>query len=68
MKKESNRYNIIVVSDDKSTPKGFKQISPNTYIKQFVGTNDYNRDIDFMRRYFGKMFRVVTDIKIELLN
>lgn len=81
MKKEepSHRYHIHITSEDKKAPRGFKLTSVilekkkvieehNMFTRTFVGTTDVQRDIEFMKSNFSKMFTNIQRFKIELLN
>lgn len=81
MKKHKNdtRYHIHITSSDLKAPRGFKLTSiilenkkvkqeHNMYTRTFVGTGDVERDVDFMKRNFSKMFNNISRFKIELLN
>ena len=81
MKKEEelHRYHIHVTSEDKKAPRGFKLTSiilekkkvieeHNMFTRTFVGTTDVQRDVEFMKSNFLKMFTCIQRFKIELLN
>ena len=71
MNKKQNKYNITIVSKDENTPKGFKLKEKtgefSTFTRDFVGTTDSERDTDFIRRYFSKMFTDIQHFEITLI-
>ncbi len=77
--KKDTRYHIHITSSDKKAPRGFKLTSiilenkkvireHNMFTRTFVGTGNIERDIEFMKNNFSKMFNNITRFKIELLN
>lgn len=78
-KEEPHRYHIHVTSKDKKAPRGFKLTSVilekkkvieehNMFTRTFVGTTDVQRDVEFMKSNFSKMFTNIQRFKIELLD
>ena len=79
MKEQPHRYHIHITSEDKKAPRGFKLTSVilekrkviqehNMFTRTFVGTVDVQRDIEFMKSNFSKMFTNIQRFKIELLD
>ena len=64
--KKQNKYNIIVISKDEKVPKGFK-LKEGKFYREFVGTADTERDMDFIRRYFSKMFKDIQHFEVTLI-
>ena len=64
--KKQNKYNITIISEDKKVPKGFK-LKEGKFYREFVGTTDSERDTDFIRRYFSKMFTDIQHFEITLI-
>ena len=79
MKEQPHRYHIHITSEDKKAPRRFKLTSVilekrkviqehNMFTRTFVGTADVQRDIEFMKSNFSKMFTNIQRFKIELLD
>ena len=79
MKKKDRRYHIHITSGDQKAPRGFKLTTivlenkkiigeHNMFTRTFVGTKDIQRDIEFMKSNFSKMFNDIQRFKIELLD
>ena len=79
MKKKDKRYHIHITSGDQKAPRGFKLTTiilenkkiireHNMFTRTFVGTKDVQRDVEFMKSNFSKMFNDIQRFKIELLN
>ena len=65
-----NKYQIEVQTEDKIIPKGFVKFdesSPNWYYKDFVGTTDDDRDLEFIKSNILSNFNNIINYKIELI-
>ena len=65
-----NKYQIEVQTEDKLIPKGFVKFEsnkPNSYYRDFVGTTDNERDVDFIKSNILSKFNNIINYKIELI-
>ena len=65
-----NKYQIEVHSEDKKIPKGFIKFEanePNWHYKDFVGTTDNDRDLEFIKSNILSKFINIINYKIELI-
>jgi hypothetical protein len=62
-----NKFQIEVHTEDKQLPKGFIKFEENWYYKDFVGTTDIDRDIEFIKSNILSKFQNIINYKIELI-
>ena len=65
-----NKYQIEVQTEDIKIPKGiikFEANEPNWYYKDFVGTTDNDRDLEFIKSNILSKFQNIINYKIELI-
>ena len=65
-----NKFQIEVQTDDKTIPKGFikfDKTESNWYYKDFVGTIDNDRDLEFIKSNILSKFNNIINYKIELI-
>ncbi len=65
-----NKFQIDVQTEDIKIPKGFIKFEanePNWYYKDFVGTTDNDRDLEFIKSNILSKFNNIINYKIELI-
>lgn len=62
-----NKFYIEVQSNDETTPKGFVKFESNCYYRDFIGTTDNERDLDFIKSNIISKFNNIIDYRIELI-
>ena len=62
-----NKYQIELQTDDKQIPKGFVKFEDYKYYKDFVGTTDEDRDLEFIKSNILSKFQNILNYKIDLI-